>query len=369
MELDSSNRISAAHLEEMLTFLLEERWNAPDDRLPAVMIWGPPGAGKSAIVRSVAEKCHCSFIDLRLAQMEAIDIKGLPVPEADGVHWKISAVYPRENTSRGILFLDELSACDRTIQTAAYELILDRKLGDDYRLPDNWLIVAAGNRIEDNASAVAMSSALANRFLHVELEYNPKSWIEWAMKSGIHGAVTGLMRFKPQLLADTNENTQNLERGFPTPRSWERVSVLLDRVREGASQELLKSMICGLVGNSAGLEALSFFNLYQEMQSVLKMMMDPDAEIHIPADIAKRYALSSALSRMVWNEEAGDEKQRLSGFFRISLELPGDFAAMAMLDAMELGKQAKQDTMCLVTHPSYKAWITKHGKAMRGRTA
>ena len=84
MELDSSNRISAAHLEEMLTFLLEERWNAPDDRLPAVMIWGPPGAGKSAIVRHVAERNGCEFIDLRLAQMEAIDIKGLPFPGRDG---------------------------------------------------------------------------------------------------------------------------------------------------------------------------------------------------------------------------------------------------------------------------------------------
>ncbi|MBO5792154.1 MAG: AAA family ATPase [Lentisphaeria bacterium] len=369
MELDSCNRISASNLEEMLSFLLEERLSAPDDRLPAVMIWGPPGAGKSAIVRSVAEKCGCEFIDLRLAQMEAIDIKGLPVPEADGVRWRISAAYPRDKESRGILFLDELSACDRTIQTAAYELILDRKLGEDYRLPDSWLIVAAGNRIEDNASAVAMSSALANRFLHVELEYNPKSWIEWAMRSGIHGAVTGLMRFKPQLLADTNENTQNLERGYPTPRSWERVSVLLDRVRENASQDLLKSMICGLVGNQAGLEALSFFNLYQEMQSVLKMMMDPSAVITIPSDIAKRYALTSALSRMVWSDEAGDEKQRLAGFFRISLELPGDFAAMAMLDAMEIGKQSNQDTMILVTHPAYKQWIAKHGKAMRGRMA
>ena len=369
MDLDTCNKISARQLEEMLDFLLKERWSSPDDRLPAVMIWGPPGAGKSAIVKSVAEKNNCCFIDLRLAQMEAIDIKGLPVPEKDGVHWKISAVYPRNPDSRGILFLDELSACDRTIQTAAYELILDRKLGDDYRLPDNWLIVAAGNRIEDNASAVAMSSALANRFLHVELDYDPKNWISWALQSGIHGAVTGLMRYKPDLLADTNENTQNLERGFPTPRSWERVSVLFDRIPADAPQELLRSMICGLVGNSAGLEAISFYNLYQEMQNVLQMMLDPEAEVKIPSDLAKRYALASALSRMVWNTGAGSEELRLAGFFRISLEMPGDFAAMTMLDAMESGKQSGHDCMKLITHPSYKEWIKKHGKALRGRTA
>ena len=369
MELDTCNRVDAQTLENMLDFMLQERWNAPDDRLPAIMIWGPPGVGKSAIVRAAAEKNNCAFIDLRLAQMEAIDIKGLPVPEKDGVHWKISSAYPRDPESRGIIFLDELSACDRTIQTAAYELILDRKLGNDYRLPDNWLIVAAGNRIEDNASALAMSSALANRFLHVELEYNPKCWIQWAIKNNIHGAVAGLIRFKPMLLANTDENNQNLERGFPTPRSWERVSFLMNRCKEGTPESLFRAMVCGLVGNSAGLEVISFYNLYNEMQKIINMMLEPESEIHIPADIAKRYALASALSRTVWNTGVASEEVRLAGFYRISMALPGDFAAMAMLDALEIGKQQNIDTMKLITHPDYKAWIAKHGKALRGRSS
>ena len=99
------------------------------------------------------------------------------------------------------------------------------------------------------------------------------------------------------------------------------------------------------------------------------MMLDPHAEVKIPADLAKRYALASALSRMVWNSAAGTEDLRIGGFFRISMEMPGDFAAMAMLDAMESGKNAGHDCMVLVTHPAYKEWIKKHGKALRGRTA
>jgi len=298
MELDTSNKIGAAQLAELLDFSLKTRWEGADDRLPAVMIWGPPGVGKSAIVRSVAEANKCEFIDLRLAQMEAIDIKGLPVPEKDGVRWKISAAYPRDPASKGILFLDELSACDRTIQTAAYELILDRKLGEDYRLPDGWLIVAAGNRTEDVASAVAMSSALANRFLHVELDYDPKGWLDWARQNDVHGAVIGLIRFNPALLADMDETKQNLERGFPTPRSWERVSFLLNRMRD-ASEDLLRAAVCGLIGNSAGLELISFLHIYEEMEKIVRMMLDPGEPVVIPADIAKRYALTTALSRMV----------------------------------------------------------------------
>ena len=126
-------------------------------------------------------------------------------------------------------------------------------------------------------------------------------------------------------------------------------------------------MICGLVGNSAGLELISFYNLYNEMQKIIQLMLDPDSEVHIPADIAKRYALTSALSRTVWDSAIASEEVRLAGFYRISMALPGDFAAMSMLDALEIGKQQNIDTMKLIMHPDYKAWIAKHGKALRGR--
>jgi len=367
MKLDTCNRISAKQLSDMISFSLETRWENPDERLPAMMIWGPPGVGKSAIVRSVAEAHGCAFIDLRLAQMEAIDIKGLPVPEADGVHWKISATYPRDPKSRGILFLDELSACDRTIQTAAYELILDRRLGEDYHLPQGWLIVAAGNRIEDGASAVAMSSALANRFLHVEVEYDVRSWHEWGVKNDIHGAVLGLLQFKPQLLADMNDNTQNLERGFPTPRSWERASLMLQRLK-GRDDEVLRPFLCGLLGNTTGLELLSFYHIYEEMCRIVEMMLNPNAEIFFPNDQGKRYAFCTALCKVLWNENKGTQIERLDGFYRITLEMPSDFAAMSMLDAMNGNPNGTESNVLLVKHRQYSEWIKKHGKALRGRT-
>lgn len=368
MELDTCNRITAKQLSEMVSLSLETRWENPDDRLPAIMVWEPPGVGKSAIVRSVAEAHGCGFIDLRLAQMEAIDIKGLPVPEEDGVHWKISATYPRDQQSRGILFLDELSACDRTIQTAAYELILDRRLGEDYHLPDGWLIVAAGNRIEDGASAVAMSSALANRFLHVELSYDVKSWHDWAVKSNVHGAVLGLLQFKPQLLADINDDTQNLERGFPTPRSWERASLMLQRL-EGKDDAILSPFPCGLLGNATGLELLSFYHIYDEMRRIVEMMLAPNATITISKDQAKRYAFCTALGKALWNKEHGTQGERLDGFFRISIEMPSDFAAMSMLDAMNSNPDGAESNKQLVKHRKYADWLKKHGKVLRGRAS
>ena len=109
------------------------------------------------------------FIDVRLAQREPVDIRGLPVPREDrsGVDWMVSSEWPSEGDPGfpewGVILFDELTAADASLQVAAYEFILDRRLGNLYEVPEGWFIVAAGNRTKDSAVARTMSSALANR--------------------------------------------------------------------------------------------------------------------------------------------------------------------------------------------------------------
>ncbi|MBR0457695.1 MAG: hypothetical protein IJJ26_00520 [Victivallales bacterium] len=69
---------------------------------------------------------------------------------------------------------------------SAYELILDRRLGDLYQVPDGWYICTVGNRIEDVAVSTTMTSALANRFMHVELGEDVEAWVHWATQHNIH---------------------------------------------------------------------------------------------------------------------------------------------------------------------------------------
>jgi len=109
--------------------------------LPPVMLWGPPGVGKSSLVRDLAAREGIGFIDIRLSQREPVDLRGLPVPDRERgvVDWLLAGEWPRDPDSRGILLFDELTAADRSLQVAAYELILDRRLGDLYRLPPGWL--------------------------------------------------------------------------------------------------------------------------------------------------------------------------------------------------------------------------------------
>ena len=354
------NTMNINSLETLLHHFLDALWNkktAPD-KLPPLMLWGAPGVGKSALIRKIAQEYGVGFIDVRLAQREPVDIRGLPVPTEKGVEWQVSAEWPRDPESKGIILFDELTAADRSLQVAAYEFILDRRLGDLYKVPDNWYICAAGNRITDRAVATTMSSALANRFMHIELESDVDNWLVWAGKNEIHPAVTGFIRFRPQMLF--NQTDENLERGWPTPRSWERVSSVMKILPDDT--DLIRSAVYGLVGSRAGIEFISFCKTIQNF-NVREMMVDPAIEVIIPERADVCYLLCSSVAYFVWRGKTEAESAALlDGFFRISLELSSDFAALLMMDAVNGGKHCG-GAQKLYSHPRFQEWQKKHGTA------
>ena len=370
-QLDMHNKITATQLHRMVRLQLDTLAKRPELAavLPPLMVWGAPGLGKSTILRDAAREAGIGFIDVRLAQREPVDIRGLPVPGPDGVKWLVSSDWPRDPKSRGIILFDEITAADRSLQVAAYEFILDRRLGELYRVPDGWYICAAGNRTGDRAVATTMSSALANRFLHVELGEDAESWAAWALRHAILPSVVGFIRFRPGLLF--NQEGENLERGWPTPRAWERVSRMLE-VMAAEDEELVRHMVYGLVGNRAGVEFMEFRKMSATMDDVLAMMRDPSAEIKIPQKADMKYALCSAAAYHVWRgQDAQDAALRLDGFYRICLALSSDFATMLMMDAMTGTGMISNEEACerLFEHKSYKKWSEKHGKALHKRYA
>lgn len=361
----NENRVSAAQLERLLQAQLDMIRDAPSQAkaLPPLMVWGPPGVGKSSIMRAVADSLGIGFIDVRLAQREPVDIRGLPVPTDDGVVWQVSAEWPRDPKSRGIILFDEITAADRSLQVAAYEFILDRRLGNLYSVPDGWYICAAGNRAEDRAVAGTMSSALANRFMHVELQADVGDWVAWAVAQGLHPSVTGFIRYRPALLFHQEE--ENLERGWPTPRSWERVARMLVALN-GRGDDLVRKAVYGLVGDGAGVEFLAFHKMNEDSADVLGMMLDPSVHIDIPQTADRKFALVAAAVYHLWRgENEEDSKARMDGFFRICMELTSDFACLAMTDALgriddpEVSKRAS----ALLNHPRYAEWMAKYGTA------
>ena len=369
--LDMSNAVSTEELRKLLKLQVQKLMSNPElaGKLPPLMVWGAPGIGKSSILRSVAEELGIGFIDVRLAQREPVDIRGLPVPdkETNSVKWFVSDDWPKDPNSKGILLFDEITAADRSLQVAAYELILDRRLGGLYTMPNGWYICAAGNRIEDAAVATTMSSALANRFLHVELHEDSELWIRWAMRSNINPTVIAFIRYRPKLLF--RQKNENLERGWPSPRSWERVSTMLEVL--SGNEALLPRAVNGLVGNAAGTEFLAFRKTALELEDVRTVMLHPDRPLQIPEQADRKYAFCSAVAYHVWRgKDAAEAARLLDGFFRISIELTGDFAAMLMMDVLQGDEENDIDktrAALIYQHPKYADWTKKHGLAMRKR--
>ena len=230
----------------------------------AVMVLGPTGVGKSEVIDQVAESYNINVIDVRLLLWSLIDLKGIPYPDDTHTYtkWLINDVLPRPDRdgNTGILKLEELNAAPKTVQAAAYQLTLDRKLGS-YSLSDGWHIVATGNREQDNGVYIVPPAPLADRFEIHEVEVDFAAWRDYAIKTGINPAIisylsanqTALYTFKPD---DTAELV------FATPRSWQAVGNLLDARLAG---EVLRIKIEGNIGQ---VEATNFLKYLENIEKL-----------------------------------------------------------------------------------------------------
>ena len=326
--------------------------------IPPMMLWGGPGTGKSSIFRDLAKEMGIGFIDVRLAQREPVDMRGLPVPEKDSVKWLVSHEWPRDPQSSGIIVFDELPAADRTLQVAAYEFILDRRLGELYTVPNGWYIVAAGNRIEDRAASNAMSSALANRFLHVEIQPSAHSWLQWAQEHNVHPAVIGFLRMRPALLF--SQKDENLQRGWPSPRSWERVSTLLRIADISGNRKMLQFGISGLIGVGAASEFLVYLNNLDmlEKNADIYSKLKSGEPLFLPSAADQAYAYCEAIITFIAQEKERRAQQSMcSAFLHSTMDWPDDFCAMILSGLSEKLGHRKRN---LTSQPEFKAWIDCH---------
>lgn len=367
--IDTNNVVTTEELYKIISAQLDEIERDPSSvsEMAPLFVHGSPGCGKSSIVRQICLDRGIDFIDFRASQCEPCDIRGLPVPNRDDkcMDWYVNGIWPRDPNGRGVIFLDELTSADRSIQVSLYQLVLDRNLGKLYSVPPGYLIIAAGNNTTDRAVATTMSSALANRFMHVELQEDSECWLTWARNVDIHPAVTGFIKFRPSMLF--HMENENLERGWPTPRAWARVSKLCHMY--GTSNEiLLRKLVYGTVGNGAGVEFMEFYKINAEFDDILEMMTNPDKDVVIPKTVDRLHAMCSAMVYLLWRGKTdADENARIAGFYRICTELSTDFATMTMLAAISTSDKtlAKIRAGKMLRHPAFPAWHKKHGRGLR----
>ncbi len=273
-----------------------------------VMLWGPPGVGKSQIIAQVAEKQSVPIIDIRLSQMEPSDLRGIPFRETDLVEWAIPAMLPdsKRHGAKGILFLDEITSAPPSVSAAAYQLILDRRLGS-YEIPEGWAIFAAGNRQGDRGVTYTMPAPLANRFSHFDVEVNTDDWVAWAYRNNIDDRIIAFVRFRPELLFDFDPAHNPM--AFPSPRSWEFAHRALQKFEH--QHDLLLGSLQACIGQAAGIEVKAFVDNLDQLPDLDAITRGED--VPAPKEIDLQYAVATALVGRAIRSKESDDAQTVFG--------------------------------------------------------
>ena len=270
-----------------------------------LFIWGPPGIGKSDAIHQLGTELNAHVIDVRLSLWEPTDIKGIPYFNSvdNTMSWAPPVELPSEEFASQhehiILFLDEMNSAPPSVQAAAYQLVLNRKVGT-YKLPDNVFIVAAGNREADKGVTYRMPAPLANRFVHLELRVDFEDWLNWAIDNKIHKDVVGYLSFAKQDLYDFDPKTAS--RSFATPRSWAFVSELLD---DELGEGTLADLVSGAVGEGTGVKFMAHRKVAGRMPNPSDILAGKVTELKVK-EISAMYSLTVSMCYEL--KDAADKK-------------------------------------------------------------
>lgn len=266
-----------------------------------LFLWGSPGLGKSTIVHRYAQNIDAVMVDVRLAQFDPVDLRGLPSPEGDSTRWLAPAIIPFTGNPSFptdkpiILFLDELAQASPAVQSAAFQLVLDRRVGEHTLMP-NVYIIAASNRSGDRAGVNRLSTPLLNRFTHLEVVSDFEAWKQWAISNNIHPLVVGFLNQRPALLDRFETALKSGAQAFPTPRSWEFLSRLLHAIPDLPSTptHVLSTISASAVGAAVAVEFTAFVENAHILPSWEEITSSP-TKAKIPDQPDALYAVSSLL--------------------------------------------------------------------------
>lgn len=329
-----------------------------------LMLWGDPGLGKSSAGKQSADdlrdilnanskkKEDFGFIDLRLPLLEPVDLRGLPYNKGDEMIWSRPGFIPA--TGRGIIMLDELVQASPSMQAAASQLILDRKVGD-HVLGDGWMVIAAGNLLSNRAAVNAMPTHIANRFVHLQAVVNTEAWVAWALPAGLDMRVIAYLKWRPVMLHAFDPKNKSL--AFPSPRSWEFVSKLLKTFPD-INSPILQAMISGAVGDGPVAEFLAFCKMYAKLPDIDAIFMNPK-KADIPTEISVLWAIVTALSARV----GPDSIDKVVTFFNRLTDEAGkpEFSICAMKE-LSYADEKKPDNKKITKTRAYIEWCVKHNE-------
>ena len=259
------------------------------------LVWGPPGAAKSAIAQQVATDAGRQYVDVRALLLDPVDLRGIPWRDgADRTRWAPPAFLPpTDDPGRWLINLEELPSAVQMVQAALYQLVLDRKVGE-YELPDGASLIACGNRESDRGVVHRMPTPLASRFVHLEIRVDAQDWLAWAAAHGIAPEVLFYIQMRPDMLHQFDP--QSRETAFCCPRTWEMASNIVNR-RAGLDATTERALFRGTVGEAAAVEFSAFLKVWRELPHPRAVIDDPENAV-VPENASALIALCGSLYRM-----------------------------------------------------------------------
>ena len=303
-------------------------------------IEGPPGGGKTSVVRDAAKQLETSYIEVHLPTSLPEDF-GIPWPQADSEFFahKLPDWFPLEGQApeSGIICFDDRNQADPSLQKIIANICQARTLHGK-PLPKGWMVVSTGNRQSDRAGSNRVLSHLRDRENVVSLETHLDDWTGWAIDNGVPHEGISFIRYRPGLLHDFDPQADI----SPTPRSWvEGVFNLLGRVKPEAEFELF----AGAVGEGAAAEFTGFMRIFRKLPNPDSILLQPETAA-VPEDPATLYALSGALA----NRAATGNIDRLVKYLD---RLPREFSVLTMSSAL------RRDTD-LSNSQAFTRWAVDH---------
>lgn len=298
------------------------------DAVRPVFLSGPPGIGKSDLMEQLGQSYERRdeegnvivparpVIDMRLLLMDPTDLKGIPYynPDTKSMKWAPSSELPKEGQGldNAILFLDEMNAAPPSVQAAAYQLILNRRIGE-YILPKGVSIVAAGNRESDRGVVYRMPSPLANRFVHFDMEANIDDWKEWALNNNVHPDVVGFLSKHSHKLFTFDPKSP--DKAFATPRSWAFVGDLLNSdLTKSLAESDITTIVSGTIGEGLATEfaqhrkyAAQLPNTIDVLTGKVKTLECKEVSAHYSLVVSLCYTLKNLLPITEQDPEARPE--------------------------------------------------------------